>query len=105
MRPAPMEYEHSSYGVDSGLQNERSNLANAYKRSELHPESKLGVYALSAIVVDRAEPAEALKASVCWSMGFPMLRYWFPPGRYLPFCVERMLPRRRTKKVWPEPTS
>ena len=59
------------YGVDSGLQNERSNLANAYKRSELHPESKLGVYALSAIIVDRAEPAEALKASVCWSMGLP----------------------------------
>ena len=59
------------YGVDSGLQNERSNLANAYKRSELHPESKLGIYALSAIIVDRAEPAEALKASVCWSMGLP----------------------------------
>ena len=32
---------------------------------------KLGVYALSAIIVDRAEPAEALKASVCWSMGLP----------------------------------
>lgn len=57
------------YGVSSNLQNVRSNLSNAYKRSELHSGSGLGVYALSAIIVDRAEPAEALKASIAWHMG------------------------------------
>lgn len=59
------------YGIDANLQNIRSNLANAYKRSELHQESKLAVYALSAIIVDRAVPAEALKASIAWSSGLP----------------------------------
>lgn len=57
------------YGIDANLQNIRSNLANAYKRSELHSASKLAVYALSAIIVDRAVPAEALKASIAWSSG------------------------------------
>jgi len=57
------------HGVNSDLQNSTSNLVDAYKRSELHAESGLGIYALSAIIVDKAEPSEALKANVVWSMG------------------------------------
>jgi hypothetical protein len=57
------------YGVPSSLQNTASNLVNAYKRSELDPETGLGIYALSAIIVDKAEPSEALKANVAWSAG------------------------------------
>ncbi|MFZ4059288.1 MAG: hypothetical protein ACOYKE_14190, partial [Ferruginibacter sp.] len=57
------------YGVGSDLQNSASNLADAYKRTELIPESGLGIYALSAIIVDKAEPSEALKANVAWSLG------------------------------------
>jgi len=30
----------------------------------------LGVYALSAVIVDKAEPSEALKANTVWSKGF-----------------------------------
>jgi hypothetical protein len=56
-------------GVDSAMQKERSNLVDAYKRNELEPISGLGIYALSAMIVDRAEPSEALKASVCWTIG------------------------------------
>lgn len=56
-------------GVGSDLQNRSSNLVDAYKRSELDVESGLGVYALSAIIVDKAEPSEALKANVVWSLG------------------------------------
>lgn len=56
-------------GVPSDLQTTTSNLVDAYKRSELHPETGLGIYALSAIIVDRAEPSEALKANVVWSIG------------------------------------
>ncbi|EON75098.1 hypothetical protein ADIS_4269 [Lunatimonas lonarensis] len=57
------------YGVGSALQNQRSNLVDAYKRSELETESGVGIFALSAIIVDKAEPSEALKATVAWSLG------------------------------------
>ncbi len=57
------------YGVDSELQMRSSNLVNAYKRNELIKETGLGIYALSAIIVDKAEPSEALKANVAWSFG------------------------------------
>ncbi len=57
------------YGVPSGLQAASSNLVDAYKRSELEPASGLGIYALSAIITDKAEPSEALKANIAWSLG------------------------------------
>ena len=57
------------YGVTSDLQNAASNLVDAYKRSELHEKSGLGIFALSAIIVDKAEPSEALKSNIAWSLG------------------------------------
>jgi len=57
------------FGVGSDLQNRASNLVDAYKRTELIPETGLGIFALSAIIVDKAEPSEALKANVAWSAG------------------------------------
>jgi hypothetical protein len=57
------------YGVGADLQNRVSNLVDAYKRSELHSESGLGIFALSAKIVDKAEPSEALKANTAWSLG------------------------------------
>lgn len=57
------------HGVSAEFQNARSNLVDAYKRSELNPESGIGVFALSAIIVDKAEPSEALKANTVWSYG------------------------------------
>ncbi len=58
------------YGVPSEVQQSTSNLVDAYKRSELEPGTGLGMFALSAIIVDKAEPSEALKANVAWSVGF-----------------------------------
>ncbi|MBR9860778.1 hypothetical protein GYB22_08530 [bacterium] len=58
----------ASVGAD--IQNSASNLVDAYKRSELAENAGLGLYALSAIIVDKAEPSEALKANVVWSYGF-----------------------------------
>ncbi|WP_299064035.1 hypothetical protein [uncultured Polaribacter sp.] len=55
--------------VETDLQNSRSNLVDAYKKSELQKESGLGIFALSAIIVDKAEPSEALKANIVWSYG------------------------------------
>ncbi len=57
------------YGVSTGLQNLRSNLAHAYKRNELDAASGLGIFALSSMIVDKAEPSEALKATTVWSAG------------------------------------
>lgn len=58
-------------GVGSELQNRASNLVDAYKRNELDAGSGVAVYALSAMIVDKAEPREALKANVVWSKGLP----------------------------------
>ncbi|OIP52753.1 MAG: hypothetical protein AUK33_00250 [Flavobacteriaceae bacterium CG2_30_34_30] len=57
------------YGVSADLQNQSSNLVDAYKRTELEANSGLGIFALSAIIVDKAEPSEALKANIVWSIG------------------------------------
>nr|WP_299389356.1 hypothetical protein [Allomuricauda sp.] len=63
------------YGVGSDLQNRQSNLVDAYKRSELIEKEGIGIYALSAIIVDKAEPSEALKANVAWSIGLENPKY------------------------------
>lgn len=63
------------YGVAADIQNSKSNLVDAYKKSELEKELGLGVYALSAIIVDRAEPSEALKATTVWSTGLDQPTY------------------------------
>ena len=57
------------FGVGSTLQNNRSNLANAYKRSELEHSSGIGIFALSSMIVDKAEPSEALGATIAWQYG------------------------------------
>jgi len=57
------------YGVTSAIQGIRSNLVDAYKKSELETSSGIGIYALSAIIVDKAEPSEALKSNLVWSLG------------------------------------
>lgn len=56
-------------GVMSSLQLSASNLVNAYKKNELEIESGLGLFMLSAIIVDKAEPSEALKTTTVWSAG------------------------------------
>ena len=55
--------------VERGMQNEFSTLVDAYKKSELLTESGIGIYALSSVPVDRAEPSESLTANTVWSMG------------------------------------
>lgn len=63
------------YGVGSFLQSQTSNLVDAYKRSELIKEVGIGIFALSAIIIDKAEPSEALKANIAWSYGLKSPRY------------------------------
>ena len=58
------------YGLDQNFLNRFSNLADAYKKSELIQPEAIGVYYLSSIPTDRAEPSEGLKASIAWSLGY-----------------------------------
>ncbi|REE80764.1 hypothetical protein BX611_2417 [Lutibacter oceani] len=63
------------YGVKEAMQNGKSNLVDAYKKNELEANTGLGIYALSAIIVDKAEPSEALKATIAWSLGLEKPTY------------------------------
>jgi len=58
-------------GIDKNFQSEYSTLIDGYKKSELFPETNIGLYMLSSIPVDRAEPNESLMTSVVWSIGIP----------------------------------
>lgn len=57
------------YGVDLKMQTERSTLLDAYKKNELLAASGLGLFLLSSVPVDKAEPSEALKATTVWQTG------------------------------------
>lgn len=61
--------------VGEDLQKASSNLVDAYKRSELKQETGIGIIALSAVIVDKAEPSEALKANIAWSLGLENPKY------------------------------
>ncbi|MBP7184130.1 MAG: hypothetical protein KBA06_01380 [Saprospiraceae bacterium] len=56
------------FGIGSELQLRVSNLGDAYKRSELDEVSGLGIFAISANIVDKAEPSESLKANIVFSL-------------------------------------
>ena len=58
-------------GIDGEFQMRRSTLADAYKRSQLDELSGLGIFALSSVPTDRAEPSEALAATTVWHAGLP----------------------------------
>lgn len=76
-------------GVGSELQNRSSNLADAYKRNELDTTTGLGLFALSAVIVDKAEPSEALKANVVWAMGIEPDGYLLSPRQVNNFRYDR----------------
>ena len=57
------------YGVTQATQTTLSTLLDAYKQAETVPELSAGIYTMSSILTDRAEPCEALKATVVWSAG------------------------------------
>ena len=57
------------YGVETDVQGNLSCLVDAYKKNELEADSGLGLYSMSSILVDRAEPSEALSTTTVWSVG------------------------------------
>ena len=57
------------YGADRKFQLEYSTLLDGYKKNELVNDLGLGLFTLSSIPIDKAEPSEALKATIVWSTG------------------------------------
>lgn len=62
-------------GVNEDLQAKLSNLVDAYKKNELLADVGIGIYSLSAIIVDKAEPSECLKTNIVWSSGIESPTY------------------------------
>ncbi len=56
-------------GTDRKFQLEYSTLLDGYKKNELIENIGLGLFTLSSIPTDKAEPSEALKATTVWSVG------------------------------------
>jgi hypothetical protein len=62
-------------GIYQKLQSEFSTLIDGYKKSELIDEHGLGVFSLSSIPSDRAQPAESLTATTVWATGIDVRKY------------------------------
>ncbi len=56
-------------GVGRTMQSNRSTLIDAYRQAHVDEETGAGIFTLSSIPSDRAEPSEALKATVVWQTG------------------------------------
>ncbi len=57
------------YGLTRRFQVEFSTLADGYRESELEARTGLGLFRLSSIPTDKAEPSEALRVTTVWSQG------------------------------------
>ena len=74
------------YGVDRAAQAELSTLVDAYKQAEAVGDACAGIYTLGSILTDRAEPSEALKATVVWSTGLGRPRMLLSEEQIEAFC-------------------
>ena len=57
------------YGVPADTEQSRSNLVDAYKRSQTGPWGTVALYTLESLISDGTEPGEALAATTIWSSG------------------------------------
>jgi hypothetical protein len=56
-------------GISKEFQLHYSNLGDAYKSHDLLPKTQLGLFYLSSVPTDKAEPSEGLKCTTVWSTG------------------------------------
>jgi hypothetical protein len=75
------------YGVTPALQNTVSTLVDAYKQAEAVAGASAGIFTLSSILTDRAEPSEALKATCAWSLGLDQPQVLLSEDQFEAFCT------------------
>ncbi len=61
-------------GAPLSLYQQSGNLVDAYKKSEIDPETGLGIFSLTAGITDRAEALEVLRANTVWCCGLEDFR-------------------------------
>jgi hypothetical protein len=57
------------YGAPLALHQSASSLIDAYRRVDVDPGTKMGIFSLTSRIVDRPEAAEELRANIVWSCG------------------------------------
>lgn len=75
------------YGVDLMVQTSMSTLVDAYKQAESVPGQAAAIYSMSSILTDRAEPSEALKATVIWGLGLDRPLILLSEDQVATFCA------------------
>ncbi|MFZ1786536.1 MAG: hypothetical protein WAU23_15120 [Ferruginibacter sp.] len=88
-------------GIDRLLQQAYSNLVNAYKKNELLPETGIGLFMLSSVIVDKAEPSEALKTTLVWSTGLNDCTYLLCNGQIDNFRKGRVVTQETDIRATP----
>jgi hypothetical protein len=62
------------HGAPLSLYQQASNLVDAYKKTEIDPETGLGLFSLTAGITDKAEALEILQANTVWCCGLEEFR-------------------------------
>ena len=78
-------------GAPLSLYQQSSNLVDAYKKSEVDPETGLGIFSLTAGITDRAEALEVLRANTVWCCGLEGYRVHLSLGAVAAFRHGRVL--------------
>ncbi len=79
------------WGAPLSLYQQSSNLVDAYKKSEVDPESGLGIFSLTAGITDRAEALEVLRANTVWCTGLDDFRVHLSPAAAIAFRQGRVI--------------
>ncbi len=61
--------------IATATQNTYSSLLDGYKRNELHPATRLGIFTLNSTLTDLAEPSESLLATTVFQVGLEHADY------------------------------
>lgn len=80
------------YGAPLSLYQQSGNLVDAYKKTEVDPETGLGIFSLTAGITDRAEAREVLRANTAWCRGLEGFRVHLSGGSVKDFRRGRLLP-------------
>ena len=76
-----------------------SNLANAYKRTEIGSWGRAALFTTESLITDRAEPGESLSASIVWSGGHAFAHYYIDERAVHDMCDTHEMPRTQDARV------
>ena len=86
-------------GIDRLTQNTFSTLVDGYKKTELVEGVPLALFRMEAILVDRAEPSEALRVNTVWSCGLDKAAFLLSSRQLDDFRMGTVTPEREAKGV------